>query len=793
MWSVFFIHHIMPYRYGSFSQLPVSGRPAQGPRRCPGPAAHDRLQDPLSMRSSIGRYAVTGTLGEGGMGVVYSASDDRLGRPVAIKMIKAAVAEPAARDRLRREARSAASVNHPAICQLYEIGEEEGELFLAMELLQGESLAARIGRGSLPLGEAVSTAIGFLNGLDALHRHNLVHRDLKPSNIFLTPHGIKLLDFGLTCSVEAAADETLVRVTAPGTIVGTPQYAAPEQLRGGTGDARTDLFASGVVLYEMLAGKPPFSGHTAIEVFHAIMYEQPPVLTGGPAVAALDRVVHRAVAKRPEERYQTAGAMMQDLRDALVLGDTGSTIPTYAVTRLIVLPFRMLRPDPETDFLAFSLADAVTSSLSGLQSLVVRSSLAASRFASDSPDLKAIANSAEVDAVLVGTLMRAGDQLRVATQLIETPSSTVLWSHTAQVSVGDLFRLQDELTGRIVESLSLPLTTRERRMLKQDVPSSARAYEHYLRANEMSRDTRQWRAALDRYEECVREDPHYAPAWSGIGRMHRLIGKYEEAEETRERFAKAEAALKRALDLNPDLSVAENLYAHLEVDLGRAEQSMVRLLRRARDRSADPELFAGLSHACRYCGLLQASLAAAEQARRLDPKIRVSAGHTCFMLGEYARVLEFEPEDSFMRNLVLLMLGRNAEALAGLDVMDSPLPHRLEIYVTALHQLLRKEDAESLVSIRKMSNIGDPEGRFYVARHLAYLGDRDGALALLDHVVKDGFFCLPALKRDPWLDPLRGTAEFAAVLHHAESRHRQAVISFLTAEGDRVLGITHPV
>ncbi len=315
------------------------------------------------------------------------------------------------------------------------------------------------------------------------------------------------------------------------------------------------------------------------------------------------------------------------------------------MTRLIVLPFRMLRPDPETDFLAFGLADAITSSLSGLQSLVVRSSLAAARFASDSPDLKAIANSAEVDAVLVGTLLRAGDQLRVATQLIETPSSTVLWSHTAQGAVEDLFRLQDDLTGKIVESLSLPLTARERRMLKQDVPSSAVAYERYLRANEMSRDTRQWGAALDLYLQCVQEDPHYAPAWVGVGRMHRMIGKYVD-EETSERFAKAETALRRALELNPDLSFAEHLYAHLEVDLGRAEQSMVRLLRRARERSADPELFAGLSHACRYCGLLQASLAAAEQARRLDPKIRISAGHTCFMLGDYARVLEFEPEDS---------------------------------------------------------------------------------------------------------------------------------------------------
>jgi len=163
------------------------------------------------------------------------------------------------------------------------------------------------------------------------------------------------------------------------------------------------------------------------------------------------------------------------------------------------------------------------------------------------------------------------------------------------------------------------------------------------------------------------------------------------------------------------------------------------------------------------------------------------------MLGDYNRVLEFEPEDTYMRTLVLLMLGRHADALAAVEAAVLPLPHRLEIYVAALRELLRGNRAESLVTIRKLRNMADPEGRFYVARHLAYLGDRDGALELLDPVVKDGFFCLPALTRDPWLESLRGTDEFAAVLHQAESRHRQAVISFLTAEGDRVLGITHPV
>ena len=728
------------------------------------------------------------------MGVVYAAHDERLGRPVAIKMLKAATQDAVGRERLDREARSAASINHPAICQLYEIGEDDGDLFLAMELLQGESLATRLARGPMPIGEAVRTALGILNGIEALHRHGLVHRDLKPSNIFLTPHGVKLLDFGLATSTSAGRlDETGMKLTLPGTVVGTPQYAAPEQLQGRDVDTRTDLFALGAILYEMLAGNAPFAANSAVEVFHAILYEQPPVLTGGPAVAALDRVVHRALAKHAVDRYQTAEAMAQDLRAALALGDSGTGAAAKALTRLIVLPLRILRQDPETDFLAFSLADALTSALSGLQSLVVRSSVAAARFTGDTPDLRVVAAEAEVDIILLGTLMRAGDQIRVTSQLVEASGSTVIWSHTAQAPVGDLFSLQDDLVRRLVESLSLPLTARERKMLKQDVPSSAAAYELYLRGNELSRDSTQWRAALDLYERCITEDPHYAPGWAGVGRMRRLLGKYIGVEAA-EHLARAEHALNRALELNPDLSMAENVLAHLAVDLGRAEEAMVRLLRRAKDRPADPELYSGLAYACRYCGLMAAAIAAAEQARRLDPRIRTSGANTWFMLGEYERVIDFQPEAiPYLPSMALLMLGRIDEAKTMLQGIDLASAGRLGIFIRALVSLVNNEPEASLQDFRKMIDIPDPEGRYYIARVMAYLGKNDEALPILAATVEQGFFCLTAFNRDPWLDSLRGLPQFTALLRHAESRHRQAVISFLTAEGDRILGVGHPV
>src|SRR5436190_16692070 len=206
--------------------------------------------------------------------------------------------------------------------------------------------------------------------------------------------------------------------------------------------------------------------------------------------------------------------------------ETSAPVEPKAVTRLIVLPFRMLRPDPETDFLAFSLPDALTTSLSGLKSLVVRSSLAASRFSGGAQDLKTIAAEADVDVIVTGTLLSAGDEIRVTAQVTDAISGTLMWSHSTQTSIGNVFRLQDELTERTVNALALPLTAREQRILRQDVPSNAKAYEYYLRGNQFSHDAKQWGAARDLYLRCVEADPCYAPAWARLGRLHHVMAKY---------------------------------------------------------------------------------------------------------------------------------------------------------------------------------------------------------------------------------------------------------------------------
>ena len=285
----------------------------------------------------------------------------------------------------------------------------------------------------------------------------------------------------------------------------------------------------------------------------------------------------------------------------------------------MVLPFRVLRPDPETDFLAFSLPDAIATSLSGIGSLIVRSSATAARFAGETPDLNALAAEADVDRVVMGTVLRSGDQLRATVQLVEAPGGTLLTSHTVQSSLGDLFRLQDDIARRVVEALSLPLAGGSGRPPRRPMsPHNARAYELYLRANELARTYDGLPQARDLYQRCLELDPRFAPAWAHIGRCHRVIGKYIEATPDSEE--RAEEAFRRALELNPRLSVAHKFYANLEADIGQAPRALVRLLGEASRHGNDPELFAGLVHACRYCGLNEQSIAAHAEARRLDPE-----------------------------------------------------------------------------------------------------------------------------------------------------------------------------
>jgi TolB-like protein len=531
-----------------------------------------------------------------------------------------------------------------------------------------------------------------------------------------------------------------------------------------------------------------------VDVLNAVLNAEPPALSGSIVSAEVDRVIRRALAKSAVERYSTAEAMAADLRVCLTHATAALPAAPRSTRRLIVLPFRMLRADPDTEFLAFSLPDAITVSLSGLDSLLVRSSFMAARFGEGVPDLRVVAAEADVDAIVMGTLLRAASQVRIAVQLVEAPSGTLLWSHSTQVPMDDLFQIQDRISAAVVEALSLPVSPSESRLLRRDVPTSPEAYALYLRANRLSDSSSQLNAARELYEEAVTADPSYAPAWAKFGRCLRLLGKFGEGPEADAFRARAEDAFQRAFQLNPDLSLTHNLYTYAEVETRRARQAMVRLLHRLQKRSNDPELFSGLVHACRYCGLLGASIAADRMAKRLDPGIRTSAPHSYFMLGDFERAIALDLEDPpFVTLMSQLALGRIDDARATFGTIEQRAKRNplMTVVVTSLRAVvegLPDEGKAAVAELQSRPAFRDPEGWFYWAQGLVRFDDYPGAIALLTRTLDGGFYCPQALEVSPLLAPLRVFPEFHAIVARARIGQEEAEREFAAAGGHRLLG-----
>ena len=752
--------------------------------------------DAERLPSRIGHYVIRRKLGAGGMGVVYEADDERLKRSVALKMMLSLPHDETARRRFWREARAAASVNHPHICQIYEVGEEGGVLFIAMELLDGEPLSELLKRGALSVDQALPIAVDMLAALGAIHARGIVHRDLKPSNVFLGRHGVKLLDFGLARPDVNASLDSIEGLTHAGGVLGTPGYMAPELITGDPVDARADLFAVGTIFFEMLAGRRAFAGNTVTAVLHATLTEQPPALAGSAAVAAVDRVIRRALAKKPDGRPASAEAMADQLNALRNVDSQEPRAMARALTRVVVLPFRVLRPDPETDFLAFSLPDAITTSLAGFGSLIVRSSAKVARFAGDAPDLQALAVEADVDRVVMGTLLRAGDQLRAATQLVEAPQGTVVSSHTVQAALGDLFQMQDDIVSRVVEGLAVGLAGERQPSATRDVPHNPRAYELYLRANELARRYEDVLKARALYEQSLELDPLFAPAWAHLGRCHRIGGKIIEADPDSDR--RAEDAFNRAIALNPRLSIAHKFYANLEADTGRSRDAMVRLLNEATRQGNDAELFAGLVHACRYCGLFEESLAAHAEARRLDPTIATSFLQTALLDGDIDRLLHLYAAegalgygDSSIPVMALGLAGRRDEARRALAEMGpGGRPNAFQEWRTAaLSAWLdgRVEDMVPSPMFAPMKFLDDPDVTFRIGWLFCDAGEPGRGLEYMKKAVTHGYFPAMTLRRAPQFDPLREEPAFQALLADAEAGRQHAADAFRQAGGDRLL------
>ena len=537
----------------------------------------------ITQGTRLGRYEVRSLLGRGGMGEVYLARDTQLKRQAAIKVLPMSLTKDrTGLQRFEQEAYAASSLNHPNILTIYEIGEEEGVPFIAMEYIVGESLRQRKTRTSLDLIEVLNIAQQVASALSTAHNEGIVHRDIKPENLMLRPDGfVKVLDFGLAKlnETERLVDPdaaTKAKVTEAGVVLGTANYMSPEQTRGLTLDGRTDIWSLGVVIYELVTGCLPFSGQTTSDVIASILTTEPPPLNtnteGLPE--ELDRILNKTLRKNKQERYQLANELafdLQSLRQLLMFAELqktgarqlGTTTTEHPIKSIAVLPFKPLISINRDESLELGMADTLITRLGSLRTLVVRPTTAVRKYSALDQDPVIAGKELSADAVLDGSIQRAGNKIRITVRLLSVADGTTLWSDRFDDRYDDIFAIQDSISNKVVSTLAVTLRREESQQLNKRYTNNADAYEAYLKGryywNKGTPDT--LAKAVQHFQEAVALDPNYALAYSALADGYNMMGYWGVASPG-EAFPKAKKAAQRSVDLDATLGEAHAALAY---------------------------------------------------------------------------------------------------------------------------------------------------------------------------------------------------------------------------------------
>ncbi len=734
------------------------------------------------------RYRIAETVGAGGMAVVFRADDLKHDRPVAVKFLKPELASSLWSARFLREIQIASRLQHPHILPLYDSGEAGGLLYYVMPFVTGESLRVRLNReGRLPVAEAIRLAREVADGLGHAHAVGIVHRDIKPENVLLSGGHVLICDFGIARALSLAAGDT---PTEPGLAIGTPLYMSPEQSSGqGDLDARSDIYSLGCMLFEMLAGEPPFRGPTALAIMAAHNTARPPSLRRirGDVPARIEAAIARAMAKRPEQRFATAGELLAAL-DLASETPPGTQAHVPRTTAVVVLPFANLSADPETEYLSDGISEELMQALAGIAGLRVVARATAFAFKGKREDVRDIGERLRVDLVLDGSVRVAGDRIRVSAELVDTADGYQLWSARYDGRAGDTLALEDEIAGTIAGVLRRRLAGAgaPEPVAAPPPPRRARdpqAHEAYLKGrHHWNRRTEQGLTrSIACFEQAIASAPDDAAIHAALADAHLLLGIYGSAPAG-DAMPKAKAAAERALALDPRSAEAHTalgcVAALYDWDWRRAEDQF-RLARELKPAYPTAHQWTAM-HLLAPLSRFDEAARSLEQARELDPlspAILTSVGVLAFFRRDYGgavsalnQVLDLDPEFAAAHHflgLALLQLseaaparialaravslsGASAETLAGLGYADAKLS-RADKARAVLEGLMRRS-SRAYVSPARIAQV-----------HLG-LGDRGAALEWLGRAVDERATDAVWVGVHPVYDPLRDEPRFQDAL-----------------------------
>jgi serine/threonine protein kinase/Flp pilus assembly protein TadD len=714
----------------------------------------DRLQAALS-----DRYKLEREVGRGGMATVYLARDLKHRRAVAIKILHPHLAANVGPERFQREVEVAARLNHPRILTLIDSGEAEGFLYYVMPFVQGESLRGRLTRQpELPLADALRITREVASALGYAHGQGVVHRDIKPENVMFHEGEATVTDFGISKALSSGTDAAL---TLTGTALGTPAYMSPEQAAGDEVDGRSDLYSLGCMLYEMLAGQPPFTGATAQAIIVKRFTEPAPSIrkTRPGVSAAVEKVLARALARNPHERFATAAQLVQALAtvpDESASGADASIASPHPASpkSIAVLPFADMSPEKEQDYFCEGIAEEIINAITKVQALRVASRSSSFAYKGRNQDIRKVGEQLGVSTVLEGSVRKAGSRLRITVQLINVADGYHLWSERYDRELEDVFAVQDEIAENIVRALRVVLTDQEKRAIDKPRTGSIEAYEFYLRGRQAFSLFREKSLQFARrmFARAIEIDPNFAPAYAGTADCSSFLFMWW--DPSRANLEEAQIASQKALGLAPGMAeahAARGLALTLSGQYAEAEKEFLTAM--ALDpRSFEAQYFYG--RACFQQARYEEAAAAFERAAGLRPE---------------------DYQTPSLLGLTYSALGRTEDSRVTRLKAMRIIEHHLELYpddaralylgATDLTYLGNTEKARDWAERALALDPDDPAVLYNVACAYAQLGLVEKALDCLEKGTLYGAGHRPWVEKDPDLDPLRNHPRFAAILN----------------------------